>query len=719
MCWGRWTAGVAIATLALSALVAPAAAASPQYDLWQGQPYHTNPSAFVEVPVNDILELNASNPLEHAVVFVVHTTIGGAASEHPVEVPAYSYRNDVFLDIDGVHTPGTTIVVLLETTSGTGLGYADLPSFTVSSTVRSGGTTIGIGGTIFQQAGVQALGDIASITVNFRDLNGGSSMLARPQIYSILLGADEEIPGDIMDPRLVELREDTSLGSPATGQVTAEVQMTGDAGKIAILTPSMYACDCMPALRPLYVTGYDKLDVPSAVERLSGAGRYHTSAAISRDTFSPGVPVAYIANGMNFPDALSGAAAAGFEGGPVLLTATAEIPQVIKDELTRLQPAKIVVLGGKGAVSDALIPTLQSYIVGSGTVERLSGPGRFDTSAAISAATFAPGVPIAYVANGMNFPDALSGGPAAGYTGGPVLLVTPTEIPAAIREELERLNPQKIFVLGGKGAVSLDVLKELGTFVPSTSAVSVPSEATSDDGTVRTYDTTAEPITAWWGDSITVTAAPGFFTTGPDGDWTGDRGFEYSFIRENMCPIGDTEGFGFQEGPQSTTVSPDGSTLTFELPDQPFMEAVWNLARTPSITIVGYAQAPASPPFPCQLTGERFEVVIDLDMAAGRLSGQGRYDTSAVISAETFTPPVDVVYIANGLTFPDALSAAPAGGVNAGPVLLTDKAALPQATKDELTRLQPRSIRVLGGTGAVSAAVMAELEEYVVVSADQ
>ncbi|WP_299446752.1 DUF4832 domain-containing protein, partial [uncultured Phycicoccus sp.] len=48
-----------------------------------------------------------------------------------------------------------------------------------------------------------------------------------------------------------------------------------------------------------------------AVLRLSGSDRYAASAAISAETFLPGVPVAYVATGSKFPDALSGAPAAG------------------------------------------------------------------------------------------------------------------------------------------------------------------------------------------------------------------------------------------------------------------------------------------------------------------------------------------------------------------------------------------------------------------------
>ena len=67
------------------------------------------------------------------------------------------------------------------------------------------------------------------------------------------------------------------------------------------------------------------------------------------------MPVVFIATGTRFPDALTGAPVAGKLGAPLLLTDPNTLPPVIAAELTRLKPAKIVILGGPGAVSDAVL----------------------------------------------------------------------------------------------------------------------------------------------------------------------------------------------------------------------------------------------------------------------------------------------------------------------------------------------------------------------------
>jgi putative cell wall-binding protein len=200
------------------------------------------------------------------------------------------------------------------------------------------------------------------------------------------------------------------------------------------------------------------------VSRISGADRYATSARISAVNFTPGVPVVYVANGRNFPDALSGAPVAGANGAPVLLVTATGIPASVQTELKRLTPGRVVVLGGTGAVSSVVEKSLGRYAAGG--VTRLSGADRFATSAAISRLNFVPGVPVLYIANGSNFPDALSGAPIAGANKAPVLLVSATSIPAAIAVELGRLKPGHIVVLGGTGSISAALALTLADYIP-------------------------------------------------------------------------------------------------------------------------------------------------------------------------------------------------------------------------------------------------------------
>jgi len=200
-----------------------------------------------------------------------------------------------------------------------------------------------------------------------------------------------------------------------------------------------------------------------ATTRQAGSDRYSTAAQISAKHFESGVPVVFVATGADFPDALAGGPAAAKLGGPILLTQKGKLPAATVSELRRLRPKRIIVLGGAGVVSQAVEKALRGYT--SGAVSRLAGADRYSTAAAISRSAFKAGVPVAYVATGADFPDALAGGAAGASLDGPVLLVTGTAIPKATAAELGRLKPKRIVVLGGTAAVPESVREALNTYI--------------------------------------------------------------------------------------------------------------------------------------------------------------------------------------------------------------------------------------------------------------
>lgn len=199
------------------------------------------------------------------------------------------------------------------------------------------------------------------------------------------------------------------------------------------------------------------------VERIWGADRYATAAALSQAAYPGGAANVMVATGRNFPDALAGSAAAGHLAMPVLLVQPNEIPPATLSEIDRLNPQKIYVLGGQAIVSDAVLTQLQSYAA-TGEVERLFGADRYATAATISAEFYAPNVPAAFIAVGTGFADALAGAPAAALNDSPLLLVRTDAITDATAAELSRLQPQRIYILGGPGVVSDAVAAQLDAY---------------------------------------------------------------------------------------------------------------------------------------------------------------------------------------------------------------------------------------------------------------
>ena len=204
--------------------------------------------------------------------------------------------------------------------------------------------------------------------------------------------------------------------------------------------------------------------VTAGTQRIAGADRYATAVAISKASYSPGVSVAYVADGLNYPDALSAASAAAAAGGPLLLTAPDSLRSDVAAELARLKPASIVVVGGTGAVKTAVLTALKKADPAA-TVSRAAGSDRFATSRAIAAAAF-PTASTVFVASGMNFPDALSASAAAGAQGAPVLLVNGAakSLDAATANAIRATGATRIVVAGGSGVVSSGIAQALHAF---------------------------------------------------------------------------------------------------------------------------------------------------------------------------------------------------------------------------------------------------------------
>ncbi|SCG49152.1 cell wall-binding repeat-containing protein [Micromonospora inositola] len=187
--------------------------------------------------------------------------------------------------------------------------------------------------------------------------------------------------------------------------------------------------------------------------RLSGSSRFTTAAAVSQshwktvsnaaDTREQAQAVV-LSRSDTFADALSGSALAAAKRGPLLLTPPTSLEATSQAELQRtLTPGGTVyLLGSPGAIST----TVEDAVKALGyTVVRLAGTDRFSTSVAIAKA-IDPTPDLVLLATGMNYPDALAAGAAAGSydypgsgTSAVVLLTNDSTMPAATKGFLDTL----------------------------------------------------------------------------------------------------------------------------------------------------------------------------------------------------------------------------------------------------------------------------------------
>lgn len=203
--------------------------------------------------------------------------------------------------------------------------------------------------------------------------------------------------------------------------------------------------------------GDDYLDV---IEPVYGLDRYETAVRASWVAYPVrgSARTVVLATGESWPDALSGAALAGTLDAPVLLTRKQALPDVVRDEIIRLGATRVIVLGGKGAVDELVLRTVDE--LPGVSVERIEGRDRYETAAQVARTVAAERAqsgrgPVTgvYLATGSDFPDALAVSPAARFTGRPILLTAPSSIPTHTIEALADLGASEVWILGGEGAI--------------------------------------------------------------------------------------------------------------------------------------------------------------------------------------------------------------------------------------------------------------------------
>lgn len=225
-----------------------------------------------------------------------------------------------------------------------------------------------------------------------------------------------------------------------------------------------------------------------AFERIFGNDRYATAVEISKTVLpTGGAPVVYLVNGLGYADALTAGPAASRAGGVLLMTGPSTLPAVIAAELDRLNPQRVVIVGGPAVVSSAIEQAVAAYTPTPSAVDRIYGANRYETSRLLVADAFADGVPNLFIASGRNFPDALAAGPASARLGGAVLIVDGAlaGTDSATRTLITALGTPDLHLAGGTGAISTSVESSLRTHVAPTSTV------TRYAGASR-YDTAAE-----------------------------------------------------------------------------------------------------------------------------------------------------------------------------------------------------------------------------------
>ena len=312
-----------------------------------------------------------------------------------------------------------------------------------------------------------------------------------------------------------------------------------------------------------------------------------------------------------------------------------------------------------------------NFAISGFPMERVQGPDRYATAAAVSRQAFSGTAPTVVLASGQDYPDALAGSALAGASKGSLLLSAKTYLPDSTRAELKRLAPAKVYIMGSSAALSTAV---------DSAVKSVLTTATVErvQGPNR-YDTAVEAArrVAAIAPLSKVIVVSG--TAWPDAAAASALAYAKSYPVLLMRPaeVGDSASVFLAQYRPETALFVGGA----------------NIVSDSIKSAVG------------KLTGK----------ATLRLSGPNRYETAAAVARHSVTVEgfgVTEAYLATGLNYADALTGGMLAGLQRQPLLFMQRDACPGGTaaflrerKATLTKLW-----VFGSAAAISETGMSSLD---------
>ncbi|MFB2580018.1 cell wall-binding repeat-containing protein [Herbiconiux sp. P15] len=290
-----------------------------------------------------------------------------------------------------------------------------------------------------------AVQPIAQITLDSGDIENGASANDWPRGYTVSTSIDGTTWSEPVAAGRGTKRF-TNIEFPTTDARYLRVELTAVAAASYWTVAEVFAFTGPPA--------------PPTVDRIGGADRYEVSVNTSKAGFPDGSETAYVVSGEVFADALSAAPAAARDDAPILLTTASGLPDGVLEELVRLSPSSIVIVGGPRSVG----PAVESELEEIAETTRIGGADRFEASRNVAEYAFADGAATAVLATGATFPDALSAGAAIDGVG-PVILVNGTAptLDEATKKVLSEAGVSTTVIVGGTNSVSTGIEADAAT----------------------------------------------------------------------------------------------------------------------------------------------------------------------------------------------------------------------------------------------------------------
>lgn len=338
----------------------------------------------------------------------------------------------------------------------------------------------------------------------------------------------------------------------------------------------------------------------------------------------------------------------------------------------KLTGDQIRALFGTMNMKSLLVDTIESPT--STDITRISGTDRIATSVEIAKQLYPNGFPAnhahktVFIATSNDFADALSAGPLAyQYGNAPILLTGATSLSNNVATEIKRLKATKVFILGGKVAVSDQVMNQIKNIstVDSNQVIRI-------SGPSR-YETNAEI-------NKRLTSVEGLFVASGENFADALAGSSVAAINKYAVVL------------TKQNALPNGSQTFIS---KHISKPVYLLGGTIAIA------------------DNVLQQVKQVKANAERLSGADRYATLAMIlhKFKASFNGTEVIY-STGSDFPDALTSSSLAAAKKAPLILVG-GDLSKAIEPFLTgyRDNLEQINVLGGTVAVSEDKVNQLKD--------
>ncbi|MGM7703016.1 cell wall-binding repeat-containing protein [Pseudalkalibacillus sp. Hm43] len=286
-------------------------------------------------------------------------------------------------------------------------------------------------------------------------------------------------------------------------------------------------------------------------------------------------------------------------------------------------------------------------------MDRISGENRYETAVEISQNGWPDGSNTVVLARGYEFPDAIAGAPLAYQEDAPILLTDNDYLTQVTKDEIERLEANRVILLGGEAALSSRIESELNSMGLETKRISGKNRYETSVEIARELGSSDTAVVAYGGNyPDALSAAP----------YAARQGFPILLTRTNEIP-----------------------SAVNQFKDR----------FNKSYILGGH--------------GVISESVANDFNGAERLAGGDRFETSKEILEVFQMGDADEAYVATGYDFADALTGSILAAKTNDPILLAEKNYVPNPTKLYVDDRGLNNFTVFGGYNAIDQYVDTEL----------